>query len=203
MRRAAAVLVLAGATALAQAQTAPPTAPPAATVIEATTATGEKVRLLPTGRWEYVDTAKQADAQKAQNAVGRDAARVAGLSAGIAGRPVRHRPLHSAGGSAVQPRQRCGAAASDGRAQRGAAHGMAALAIAGVAILIAAYFWVVLSWNYSTGERAGWVQKFSQARAGSARPGRANSRSSPCPARRRRSSSSRSGTTPSPRRSTA
>jgi hypothetical protein len=48
------------------------------------------------------------------------------------------------------------------RAERGAAHGMAALAIAGVAILIAAYFWVALSWNYSTGERAGWVQKVSK-----------------------------------------
>ena len=39
---------------------------------------------------------------------------------------------------------------------------MIALAIAGAAILIGAYFWVVLSWNYSTGERAGWVQKFSR-----------------------------------------
>jgi len=30
-----------------------------------------------------------------------------------------------------------------------------------VAVLIAGYFTVVLSWNYSSGERAGWVQKFS------------------------------------------
>jgi hypothetical protein len=30
------------------------------------------------------------------------------------------------------------------------------------AILVAAYFWIALSWNYSTGERAGWVQKFSK-----------------------------------------
>jgi len=29
-------------------------------------------------------------------------------------------------------------------------------------LLIAGYFWIVLSWNYSTGERAGWVQKFSK-----------------------------------------
>jgi hypothetical protein len=35
-------------------------------------------------------------------------------------------------------------------------------AILGVLVLAAAYFWVVLSWNYSTGERAGWVQKFSK-----------------------------------------
>jgi len=28
--------------------------------------------------------------------------------------------------------------------------------------LVVGYFFVVLSWNYSTGERAGWVQKFSK-----------------------------------------
>ena len=33
-------------------------------VIEATTAAGDKVRLLPNGRWEFVDAAKQADAKK-------------------------------------------------------------------------------------------------------------------------------------------
>ena len=27
--------------------------------------------------------------------------------------------------------------------------------------LVAAYFWVALKWSYSSGERAGWVQKFS------------------------------------------
>jgi hypothetical protein len=48
------------------------------------------------------------------------------------------------------------------RTQHGAALGMIALAIAGVAILVAAYFWVAMSWNYSTGERAGWVQKVSK-----------------------------------------
>jgi hypothetical protein len=31
-----------------------------------------------------------------------------------------------------------------------------------IAILVTGYFWVVLKWNYSTGERAGWVQKFSK-----------------------------------------
>jgi hypothetical protein len=35
-------------------------------------------------------------------------------------------------------------------------------AILGVLVLVAGYFWAVLSWNYSTGERAGWVQKFSK-----------------------------------------
>lgn len=34
--------------------------------------------------------------------------------------------------------------------------------VVGIVILAAAYFWMVLSWNYSTGERAGWVQKFSK-----------------------------------------
>ena len=32
--------------------------------IDATTAGGDKVRLLPNGRWEFVDVAKQADAKK-------------------------------------------------------------------------------------------------------------------------------------------
>ena len=31
-----------------------------------------------------------------------------------------------------------------------------------LALLFAGYFWVVLKWNYSTGERAGWVQKISR-----------------------------------------
>src|SRR5512134_1281574 len=35
-------------------------------------------------------------------------------------------------------------------------------AIVVVAALAAGYFWVFLNWNYSTGERAGWVQKFSK-----------------------------------------
>jgi hypothetical protein len=32
---------------------------------------------------------------------------------------------------------------------------------AAIALLVAGYFWVVLTWSYSTGERAGWVQKLS------------------------------------------
>ena len=28
-------------------------------------------------------------------------------------------------------------------------------------LLVAAYFWLALSWSYSTGDRAGWVQKLS------------------------------------------
>ena len=31
-----------------------------------------------------------------------------------------------------------------------------------VTALIASYFWIALSWSYATGERAGWVQKFSR-----------------------------------------
>jgi hypothetical protein len=29
-------------------------------------------------------------------------------------------------------------------------------------LLVAAYFWLALQWSYSSGERAGWVQKFSK-----------------------------------------
>jgi hypothetical protein len=35
------------------------------------------------------------------------------------------------------------------------------ITLAVLAGLVAAYFWLALSWSYSTGERAGWVQKFS------------------------------------------
>ena len=34
--------------------------------------------------------------------------------------------------------------------------------IVALALAIAGYFWVVFSWSYSTGERAGWVQKMSK-----------------------------------------
>lgn len=30
-----------------------------------------------------------------------------------------------------------------------------------LALLVALYFWAALSWSYSTGDRAGWVQKLS------------------------------------------
>jgi len=30
-----------------------------------------------------------------------------------------------------------------------------------LAALVAAYFWIAVNWSYSSGERAGWVQKFS------------------------------------------
>jgi hypothetical protein len=36
--------------------------------VEATTATGEKVRLLPNGRWEYVDPVKSEPQKKAREA---------------------------------------------------------------------------------------------------------------------------------------
>ena len=35
------------------------------------------------------------------------------------------------------------------------------LGVVVIAALVAGYFAIVLNWNYSTGERAGWVQKFS------------------------------------------
>ncbi len=36
---------------------------------------------------------------------------------------------------------------------------LAALVV--IVLLAAAYFWLALQWSYSSGERAGWVQKFS------------------------------------------
>jgi hypothetical protein len=36
------------------------------------------------------------------------------------------------------------------------------LGLPAVGGLIALYLWAALSWNYSSGERAGWVQKFSK-----------------------------------------
>jgi hypothetical protein len=36
------------------------------------------------------------------------------------------------------------------------------VALVVLAVLVAGYFFVVLNWNYSAGERAGWVQKFSR-----------------------------------------
>jgi hypothetical protein len=36
------------------------------------------------------------------------------------------------------------------------------LALVVIAALTAAYFWAALNWSYSSGERAGWVQKLSK-----------------------------------------
>ena len=47
------------------------------------------------------------------------------------------------------------------RAQRGAIVAIL-VGLVVVAALVAGYFAIVLNWNYSTGERAGWVQKFSK-----------------------------------------
>ena len=45
---------------------------------------------------------------------------------------------------------------------RGSAAKTITITLLVLAALVAAYFAVVLNWNYSTGERAGWVQKFSK-----------------------------------------
>jgi hypothetical protein len=65
VKRLALVLLFIAGAGLAHAQAQAPDA----AAIEATTASGEKVRLLPDGRWEYVDQARQAEAKKAQAAV--------------------------------------------------------------------------------------------------------------------------------------
>lgn len=36
------------------------------------------------------------------------------------------------------------------------------IALLVIAALVALYFWAALSWSYSSGERAGWVQKISK-----------------------------------------
>ena len=36
------------------------------------------------------------------------------------------------------------------------------LVVVAALLAIAGYFWAVLTWSYSSGERAGWVQKFSR-----------------------------------------
>ena len=46
--------------------------------------------------------------------------------------------------------------------QAGVVPMVALLAIVLVAALATAWFWFFLSWNFSTGERAGWVQKLSK-----------------------------------------
>jgi hypothetical protein len=46
--------------------------------------------------------------------------------------------------------------------QAGGAGATILIAVLVLALLAAGYLWFVLSWNYSTGERAGWVQKFSK-----------------------------------------
>jgi hypothetical protein len=48
-----------------------------------------------------------------------------------------------------------------GRMQRGAVVPIL-IGLIVLAALVVGYFAVVLNWNYSTGERAGWVQKFSK-----------------------------------------
>ena len=48
------------------------------------------------------------------------------------------------------------------RASRGAAAGLVLGGLVVLGLLVALYFWAALSWNYSEGERAGWIQKFSK-----------------------------------------
>ena len=49
-----------------------------------------------------------------------------------------------------------------GRDQRGIGVLRVLLVLVLLVALAAGYFWAMLNWSYSTGERAGWVQKFSR-----------------------------------------
>ena len=128
--------------------------------IETTTPAGDRILLYPDGRWEYADPAKRAASPKPvppAAATPGDARCYAGrrgrVSAGLAGPPLRGRRLRGAGRPRLQP----------GLPERQGPLAVRVLGvILGVLVLGAGYFWVVLSWNYSTGERAGWVQKFSK-----------------------------------------
>ena len=55
---------------------------------------------------------------------------------------------------------RCGNGRTNAQAGRAVVWVLGGLAA--TALLVRAYFWVALSWNYSAGERAGWVQKLSR-----------------------------------------
>lgn len=48
------------------------------------------------------------------------------------------------------------------RASRGAAVTLVLGGLVVLGLLFALYLWAALSWNYSEGERAGWIQKFSK-----------------------------------------
>ncbi|MGH8618504.1 MAG: hypothetical protein ACREUW_12510 [Burkholderiales bacterium] len=48
------------------------------------------------------------------------------------------------------------------RASRGGAVTAVLGGLVVLGLLAALYFWAVLSWSYSEGERAGWIQKFSK-----------------------------------------
>lgn len=47
------------------------------------------------------------------------------------------------------------------RIQRGAIFTWLAAAVFIVLVVLAGYTWLIMTWSYSTGERAGWVQKLS------------------------------------------
>jgi hypothetical protein len=36
------------------------------------------------------------------------------------------------------------------------------LVVVAIVLAVAGYFWAALNWSYSSGERAGWIQKFSR-----------------------------------------
>lgn len=82
MRAGALVLALACWPLLAQAGEPPK---PEGQVLEARTAAGEAVRLLPNGRWEFVDPARQAEAKKVADTYPENDLRPAKAQGGLLG----------------------------------------------------------------------------------------------------------------------
>lgn len=60
-------------------------AQPKVDVLEATTSTGDKVRLLPNGRWEYIDQQKQAQAKQIADQFPENKAKPADAQGGLFG----------------------------------------------------------------------------------------------------------------------
>jgi len=82
--RALLMLLCCGLSAAAQAQSQP-AAEPDRTPLEATTAAGDKVRLYPNGRWEFVDAHKAEAAKKLAETFPENNVRPADAQGGVFG----------------------------------------------------------------------------------------------------------------------
>lgn len=78
-------VLLSGLTVCLPAWGADPAVTPDRTPVSAKTATGEEVLLFPNGRWEYVNTAKAAEAKKVADAFPENKVCPAGTQGGLFG----------------------------------------------------------------------------------------------------------------------